>query len=166
MNEYRSNSISVPDVPYEVMSDFLKFLYTGQTPPPDRLTSELMIVADKYQVANLKLLCETQLMTTITIDNILHMLVLADMYTADNLLEKCYQFTSANFTNIVLNNDWPKFTKKYPSISSNLVIAFAKVNHSTLIDRGFEEVYDMISDDDSNSSENPEEEEEEGEVSD
>lgn len=159
MEEYKSNSISIPNVTYEVMSDFLKYLYTGQTPLPDRLTKDLLIVADKYQVANLKFLCETQLMITISIENVLSMLIFADMYSTTNLMDKCYQFTSTNFTNIVRNNHWLDFTTQHPILSSNLVNAFANFNHSAQIDCNFAEVYDMISDDDTDSSEDSDKEE-------
>ena len=45
--ESQENKVDIPDASVDVMKDFLLFIYTGVTPEGDRLSLELLTLADK-----------------------------------------------------------------------------------------------------------------------
>ena len=58
----------------------LLYVYTGNTPNLNRVAGELLAAADKYQLEQLKNICEERLCNSLEIGNSVSHLVLGDMY--------------------------------------------------------------------------------------
>ena len=69
------------------MSNLLTYLYTGNPPTLNSLTMELHAVAEKYELPRLLTMCENELMTNVTLGNVIEMFVFAEIHQASNLLE-------------------------------------------------------------------------------
>lgn len=112
MKESKFNRVEVPDVDPDVLSEMLRFIYTGksilearsplkeQTKDPkeqekeQQLAIELLQAANKYQLDRLKLICEEALNKTLSADSVAEILALADMFNASQLKTQAIEFIS------------------------------------------------------------------------
>jgi len=78
MKETNNNEIQIDDIEPEVMTEFLKFIYTGKSSNLDKFAMDLFIAADKYQINSLKEICEEALISSLEIDNCLSLLLVGD----------------------------------------------------------------------------------------
>lgn len=49
MEESKLNRVVIKDIDYNVLKDMLKFMYTGTAPNLDKMSSDLLAVANKVQ---------------------------------------------------------------------------------------------------------------------
>ena len=106
MRERRSGVIEVPDITPAVMSDLLAYLYTGTAPHVDTLARELLNVANKYELPRLLSICETTLVSKITADSVLEILILAELHESITLKKACLSFIKCNFAHISKLDSW------------------------------------------------------------
>ena len=86
----------------------------------------LLAAAEKYNLPGLKSLCEEALCRAMTIDNVLDMLLLADLHKAGRVKALALNFTIENAQEIVSQDGWSKKLEKFPSILSEMFKAAAK----------------------------------------
>ncbi|XP_065209105.1 speckle-type POZ protein-like isoform X2 [Planococcus citri] len=63
------NRIVINDIEEEIFEEMLHYIYTGKTKNLDELAFELLPVADKYDLKELKIMCENVLFTKLSTDN-------------------------------------------------------------------------------------------------
>ena len=83
MKEKEINTVTTEDFKPEVVSEMLAFIYMGNISSQDtisEITPELLAVADKYQLDNLRSICEERLCSTLDVANCVEYLMLGDMY--------------------------------------------------------------------------------------
>lgn len=87
MEESSSNKIHVTDVAPKVFEELLKFLYSGVPPKyVEKETLQLLAVADKYGVDELKKSCESLICFYLTQENVIDALLLADNHNCPDLM--------------------------------------------------------------------------------
>ncbi|VDM69700.1 unnamed protein product, partial [Strongylus vulgaris] len=69
----------------QVLREMLCFMYTGNSPSVDQMAQHLIAAADKYHLDRLKVMCEQALCAALTAENACVTLVLADLYSAEQL---------------------------------------------------------------------------------
>ena len=76
------------------------------------MTEELLAAADKYDLVVLKKMCETVLFSSLTVENAVDLLVLADMHCASQLKAHVIQFITKHVKDVLLTPAWKnrKFT--------------------------------------------------------
>lgn len=57
------------DISKDAFEDFLHFIYTGETKNLEKHARELLMIADKYSVDDLKTFCEMHLLTKLNDDD-------------------------------------------------------------------------------------------------
>lgn len=89
MKETQENRVVIDDIDAEVGRQMLEFIYTDREPSKlNELTTELLIVSDKYGIDELKKMCEKKLIKNINRDNSVSVLIFSNMYNGE-LLKKC-----------------------------------------------------------------------------
>merc|ERR1712168_711806 len=89
MTESSSNVVKVTDVRPVVFKALLKYLYSGVEPDySSENTMDLLAAADKYGVEDLKGICEALLRRQVDSDNVIEMLVFADIHGCPLLMER------------------------------------------------------------------------------
>lgn len=63
MTEAATRRVEIEDLQPEVVHDMLVYIYTGNTNNLNRIAGELLGAADKYQLEQLKTICEVRLGT-------------------------------------------------------------------------------------------------------
>lgn len=87
MKEAEENVVKVSDVELIIFKELLKFLYGGVPPSFSHdVTPDLLIVAEKYGVDDLKQSCEAQLSANLNAGNVVEYLLLADGQNCSSLL--------------------------------------------------------------------------------
>lgn len=60
--ENLTRQVEISDVRHDVLLQMMRFMYTSKTPRKDRITCDLLVAADKYQLDHLKKMCESALL--------------------------------------------------------------------------------------------------------
>lgn len=92
MLESRNNEIFIPDVDYEIMKIIVNFIYNTETKDLPYHVFEVLIVADKYEILDLKKYCEMEVAKGLTKNIIADILIFADRYNAVLLKQRSIQF--------------------------------------------------------------------------
>ena len=73
----------------------------------DQYPGELLAAADKYQLKQLKTLCEKHLIaSTISIDSVATLLLLSDLHQASELKQRCIDFITDNVIEVMKTQAW------------------------------------------------------------
>lgn len=83
--EKQEGVVQITDTRIEVFEAFLKFFYTNKIENIKELGEELLILAEKYQVQDLKDKCENYLSQILNKDNAVHCLITADQFNCQKL---------------------------------------------------------------------------------
>ena len=69
--EGMGNKVEVKDIAPDIIEEMLRFIYSGEVWNLKEVAANLLVAAEKYQVTDLKNLCEESLCVNITLDNVL-----------------------------------------------------------------------------------------------
>ena len=85
MLESTQNVVKIDDFSDDIVKGMLDYIYTGQTGSLPENASELLRIADKYQLLGLKEDCERAIKKNLTVENAAEILVLAHLHSAEKL---------------------------------------------------------------------------------
>lgn len=112
--------ISVADMDIDTFQTLLTFIYIGSVPKPPKQTDQLLIVADTYGVDGLKTWCEEKLISTITIESAINLLVLAHRYKAKTLFDEVWTFARKNAAELRQQPELKSFFVSCPELAFDL----------------------------------------------
>ncbi|KAG5670996.1 hypothetical protein PVAND_001221 [Polypedilum vanderplanki] len=108
LDNNKLRNMSIPDADSVTLQELLRFMYTGQVEKIDEYARDLLYVAHKYNVKELKQQCISILVQKIKFSNIFDILSLAEKCSAQRLIYECLQFIVKNYLNIITHKDWKK----------------------------------------------------------
>ena len=100
MSEQKTNQLKIEDIDEEVMEEFIKFLYFRKSDKIEEFTEELLYVSDKYQVLELKKMCENLLYVEINVWNAIKLFRTFDKYNSIETKNKTIDFIVDNLKTI------------------------------------------------------------------
>jgi BTB/POZ domain len=93
MMESHQNQVMIPDIASSVIELLLKFMHGNLCCVIfDENIFDLLIAADKYEVLDLKEICETKIMEHINPDTVSEILILADRHDAVRMKQKAIEY--------------------------------------------------------------------------
>ncbi|CAN6373102.1 unnamed protein product [Urochloa humidicola] len=100
MKEKKAARIRIKDMEPSVFEVFLHFIYTDALPEIDEgdrmaMAQHLLVVADRYHMESLKLICDVMLRGYIDTDSAATMLVLAEQHGCHGLKQACLRFIAS-----------------------------------------------------------------------
>ncbi|VDK79598.1 unnamed protein product [Litomosoides sigmodontis] len=118
--ESTEKKVIIEDADYEAVRCMLRYMYTGEM-ELDTEVANVLILAERYQIDDLKLICERKLCSQIDRNNVGEMLYLADLYNCKILrkavvdlvslwmtLEPCFpDFNKYALALVYLHHYWP-----------------------------------------------------------
>ncbi|XP_014238851.1 speckle-type POZ protein-like [Trichogramma pretiosum] len=117
MLENSSNVVNIDDIEPEVFQKLLEFMYTEELP---EMTfdnwSKLIVAADKYQVDDLKRLCQEGLMRTYSEGTAVRLLVLTDLLDLWEIREPVLDFIIKKKEVIANTPDYQDMIKSHPHL--------------------------------------------------
>merc|ERR1712059_97593 len=128
MKEKSTGKITVMDIYEDVIEDMLTHIYGGKIDGLEDKAEKLIVVADQYNLKQLKKHCEELLAKCLEIDNCLHFLILADMHSADGLKSVATTFVVENFGEVVTQDKWREMLQSFPEVSGVVISQFASLH--------------------------------------
>lgn len=119
-SEDQLSVITVDDLERETIETLITFIYSGSVPKPATQINQLLIAAETYGVDGLKIWCERELMTSITIDSAITLLVLAHRYNAKNLFDEVWIFVMKHIAELKQRKEWKSAFFSYPELAFEL----------------------------------------------
>lgn len=113
--------VDIPDINADIMDDFLKFIYCGTAPNIKKFATELLEAADKYQINELKSVCEVALLNEITDDNVAKLAVLSEHCKTEQLQDRVEEFICANIRRLMTNPKFQEVMENAPVLFFRLI---------------------------------------------
>ncbi|KFM69151.1 Speckle-type POZ protein, partial [Stegodyphus mimosarum] len=131
MAEKKTNVIEITDIEPHIIEIMLQYIYSGQLKNVNMDNAvELYSASDKYQLLDMKAKCCTYFLSSLTIDNVCDMLIIADMYTDNELKLAAKKYFCSNACDIMETSKWQNILKDNVLLASE-VLQF----HSAYYDR-------------------------------
>lgn len=111
MLENITNIVQIKNADLDVFKEMLGFIYSGQINNLGTLAFGLYDIAHEYDVQRLQVLCEEFLQDTLTLDNVVPILELADRHNSAHLKRKCIDFIDEHFDEIGLTDEFKNMKK-------------------------------------------------------
>lgn len=113
-----TTTVIIKDIRPEVFDQFLKYLYVGKAPKlgEDGMALDLLIVAEKYAVDNLKQECVHHFRNNICVENAVPTLIVAHVHKAVELYKNVLTFITLNALAVCSRSDWLTLMKDYPEL--------------------------------------------------
>jgi len=126
MEENRKSKVDIVDLDGDTVHDMILYIYSGKVAEVETKATGLLSAAEKYDLKELKTMCETALCDTITQDNVLDLLVLADLHGASSVRGLALKFIVDNGKEIVAQQGWRDKLKAYPEIMADMFEAMTR----------------------------------------
>ncbi|KAJ8668299.1 hypothetical protein QAD02_009962 [Eretmocerus hayati] len=120
MSETRNNFVHIEGVRRVVMEKLLHYVYCGIIKNIDDINLELLVIADKYELKNLRDVCEVSMLDCLTIDIVSELLVIADMYQLEILKQKAIVFINKNAKKVIKTKNYKNVVAFYPDVIVHL----------------------------------------------
>ncbi|XP_064485398.1 speckle-type POZ protein B-like [Ornithodoros turicata] len=112
MQESIQNEVVLKDVYPDVVQEMLRFIYTDASPNISTMAADLYQLADKYDLKGLKLLCESELASSLSVDTVVDVLRLADKLQCDTLKKLAVLYINAHATDVGMTDGWKRMVKE------------------------------------------------------
>lgn len=130
MEERRRGNVDILDLDSDTVHDMIIYIYSGKVGKLEGKATGLLSAAEKYDLKELKQMCEESLCTKIDTDNVLDMLVLSDLHGASSVRALALKFIVENGKEIVAQNGWREKLKMYPEIMADMFEAMTELPSS------------------------------------
>jgi len=127
MEENRKSKVDIIDLDGDTVHDMLIYIYSGKVSDLSTKAAGLLSAAEKYDLKELKAMCETSLSENINTENVLDLLVLADLHGATTVRSLALKFIVENGKEIVAQQGWRDKLKMYPEIMADMFEAMTKI---------------------------------------
>jgi len=139
--------VEIKDMNLAVFEDLLKYIYTGNSPNVDSHVEELFAAADRYELEQLKELCEVKLCSRLAISNCIDLLILADLHRGQTLRAAALQYVSKNIHKIKAC-DWQESLIANPTLMAEVMVQVlpdsAVNNISAAVEREIDQLADHL----------------------
>jgi len=116
MMEQETGSIEIEDFSKDVVEKMLVYIYGGVVPNIDKDAKELLNIAEKYQLQQLKISLGEKLVSTLANDNCIEYLAIGDLLHVKKLKEAALKFLRENLNSIMENKNWKQGLTNLPAL--------------------------------------------------
>lgn len=106
MKENTNNVVHIEGIEHAIFKEMLRFVYAGKVNEIENIADDLLAVADKYSLEELKGMCEETIADNLSSENVVECLKLADVCNAPNLKRQVLDFIVLNVNDLL---DLPEF---------------------------------------------------------
>jgi speckle-type POZ protein len=114
MKEQSTNQVKIDDIEPEVFDQLLRFIYTGRVPLDklETMAAGLFIAADKYLMDELKMKCENYLLSQMSPDNCVILLLHGDLQNPAEYMKKAAKFFRRSPSQVMATDKWKKLKQE------------------------------------------------------
>ena len=126
VNEVKDPVVQTIDVDPDVMKEALRYIYTGRVRNLESISKELLRVASAYKIDGLQALCEESVCKSLSVDNAVDVLSLAERCKADKLKSKAVGFIAAHAVELINTDEFETFENSHPNVIVEVFNVMAK----------------------------------------
>jgi hypothetical protein len=121
-DEKKKGEVEIKDCSADTIPLLLEFMYTDFIDDDrDYNSTELLILADKYQVVRLKNKCQVALSKTVDKNNAIQLLSIASLYSAKVLMLNAAKVVANNIKELVGSEDWKQMVATNPQAMEAII---------------------------------------------
>ncbi|CAN6171580.1 unnamed protein product [Urochloa humidicola] len=124
MEESRSGIIKIYDVSYDVLRAFVHYMYTAEALLDEQMASDLLVLAEKYEVKHLKFYCEKFITSKVNNDNAIAYYAFAHRHSAKQLLEASLSMLMDNMSTLADRKEYKDLVEKDPRLIVEIYEAY------------------------------------------
>ncbi|ONM52711.1 BTB/POZ domain-containing protein [Zea mays] len=124
MEESRSGVIKIYDVSYDILRAFVHYMYTAEALLDEQMASDLLVLAEKYEVKHLKAYCEKFIASKVNDDNAITHYAFAHRHSAKQLLEASLSVLMANMSTLSDREEYKELVEKDPRLVVEIYEAY------------------------------------------
>eukprot|EP00002_Diphylleia_rotans_P039751 TRINITY_DN9295_c0_g1_i2.p1 TRINITY_DN9295_c0_g1~~TRINITY_DN9295_c0_g1_i2.p1 ORF type:complete len:278 (-),score=34.05 TRINITY_DN9295_c0_g1_i2:212-1045(-) len=98
--------VNLVDVSFAAAQALVYYIYCGRIWIQNCDVLELLVIADKYQMSYLKRLLEILISKNLEHDNVVSILLCAEIYNASWLTRKCVQYILSHYDEVLKTEEW------------------------------------------------------------
>ena len=130
MRESQTNSVAMDDASPAIYRNLLQFLYSGRLPSNmTEIAFDLLPLADKYALDELKAACEDIVRSLLTVDNVIQTIILADLHHCPDLFRFCLSLFKENMDELKTKEEW-RSLRQLPDLLERLLLSCNKEESS------------------------------------
>lgn len=127
VKETQENCLVLDDTSPEALRQFIKFLYTDNFDDVTYKTvSQLLPLAEKYNVKRLVVICCKHLLKLVNIENVSEIAVLGHVYNADLLRQKATEYICQYPEAVMKTSGWQGLLQNAPDVCSAIITRLAR----------------------------------------
>ena len=128
MEESRTNTIKITDFSYEVLKLFIHYLYTAEIYPEslDDSAFDLLALAEKYHVNQLKSMCERYMISKVNSGNALFNFEYASLHGAKTLKEAALSTIMENIKELSSKSEYKDLVSRDPKLVVEIYEAYLR----------------------------------------
>lgn len=92
LTERENTRVQILDINPKVFEEFINYLYTGEINNFNNIVEDVIVVASKYQVKELKTLCENFMLQHLNVQNVVKFIFMADKLRCPELKQEAVKF--------------------------------------------------------------------------
>ena len=121
--------VEMSDLTSDILEAMISFMYTGKVPTTDTLSFQLLPAAEEYGLVGLRLLCERVLSNSLSSQNVIENIVLADTHNADGLKSACMSYIIKNPSEAQKSEGWRQMraTREHDKLRFEILETLAKL---------------------------------------
>ncbi|KAG4072465.1 hypothetical protein HA402_004397 [Bradysia odoriphaga] len=133
-NLVKTDPIAIPDTTYDAFSNFINTIYYGSTPADPELCLEMIKLAEKYDVQDIKMEAEASVIASITMENAIHILITSKLHRADRIKKAALEFCARNNVHeMTSSKDLANFPDLMIEVFEQISLTKRNVNNTTFI---------------------------------
>ncbi|UYV63478.1 SPOPL [Cordylochernes scorpioides] len=115
MKEKKENCVDLSHIKFEILEQVIYYIYTDSCPKLIEMADKILPLANMYDLENLKIQCEKELITEVKIYTVTQILILAHIHSANQLKEYSIKFFKIHAADVVKTSEW-KAMESYPQL--------------------------------------------------
>ena len=121
MKEGASGEVEIKDVAVETMDMLLYYLYHEEVEDTKLVDTNLLFAAEKYNIPGLLKLCVNHLKASLSMDNVLDILLCAHLTNQVDLFNTASNFVNKNKGKLTKTMEWKEIMETNPKLIANVL---------------------------------------------
>ncbi|XP_051169221.1 speckle-type POZ protein-like [Leptopilina boulardi] len=126
--------VKINDIRPTVFENILRFIYTDKIQNFNKISLELYIAAEKYQLEKLKTICINNFNKNLSPENVLKILHFADMKSITKLKDICIERLNTDLKSVQATKEFSEFIQKYPHLIEEFNKIIESVDSEMIVD--------------------------------
>jgi len=122
--EKRMGRVEINDLDYDTVYEMIFYIYSGNVSELKGKAASLLEAADKYDLMELKQICEMSLCENLSAENVCELLIVSKLHNCSILQSNALKFMKVNGKQIMSQAGWMDKLKHHPDLLSGMFETF------------------------------------------